>query len=51
MERTSAGCSTYGQLGSTDFVVYVRKDLADSIAGVLDGIGAALYPERFSSDG
>ena len=28
-----------------------RKDLADSIAGVVDGIGAALYPERFSSNG
>lgn len=28
-----------------------RKDLSDSIAGVVEGIGAALYPERFSPDG
>jgi len=28
-----------------------RKDLSDSIAGVVDGIGAALYPEGFSPDG
>jgi len=28
-----------------------RKDLSDSIAGVVEGIGAALYPEGFSPDG
>ena len=28
-----------------------RKDLSDSIASVVDGIGAALYPEGFSRDG
>ena len=28
-----------------------RKELSDSIVGVLDGIGAALYPEWFSPDG
>jgi hypothetical protein len=28
-----------------------RKDLSDSIAGVVEGIGAALYPEGFSHDG
>ena len=28
-----------------------RKDLSDSIAGVVQGIGAALYPEGFSPDG
>jgi hypothetical protein len=28
-----------------------RKDLSDSIAGVVEGIGAALYPEEFSHDG
>jgi hypothetical protein len=27
-----------------------RKDLSDSIAGVVEGIGAALYPEGFPSD-
>ena len=28
-----------------------RKDLSDSIAGVVNGIGAALCPEKFSPDG
>jgi len=28
-----------------------RKDLSDSIAGVVEGIGAALYPEGFPPDG
>jgi len=28
-----------------------RKDLSDSIAGVVQGIGMALYPEGFQSDG
>jgi len=28
-----------------------RKDLSDSIAGVVEGIGAVLYPEGFSPDG
>jgi hypothetical protein len=28
-----------------------RKDLSDSIAGVVEGIGAALYPEGFAPDG
>ena len=28
-----------------------RKDLSDSIAGVVEGIGTVLYPEGFSHDG
>lgn len=28
-----------------------RKDLSDSIAAVVEGIGTALYPEGFSPDG
>jgi len=28
-----------------------RKELSDSIAGVVEGIGAILYPEGFSPDG
>jgi len=28
-----------------------RKDLSDSIAGVVEGIGAVLYPEGYSPDG
>jgi hypothetical protein len=28
-----------------------RKDLLDSIAGVVEGIGTVLYPEGFSPDG
>ena len=28
-----------------------RKELSDSIAGVVEGIGAVLYPEGFSPDG
>jgi phosphoserine phosphatase len=27
-----------------------RKDLSDSLAGVVEGIGAVLYPEGFSPD-
>jgi hypothetical protein len=28
-----------------------RKNLSDSIAGVVEGLGAALYPEGYSHDG